>query len=146
MQSKSPFKRQWLVCFHSNTVFLTMYNSLVYSCIYTKFGRDLWRNTKAMGHWVRLPSFSVCSEARVVQQCTEAHAGVVQDGLMCITTVNQTVVLHNFCLGWICGSDFWAQYSLTEILEEFWKCVDLMMVFFILRCSCVADRKLKSKN
>ena len=54
-------------------------------CIHTKFGRDVWRNTKVMGHWVRLPFFlnGVYHVAGVVQQCTEVWAGMVQDGLKC---------------------------------------------------------------
>ena len=34
-------------------------------CIHTTFGRDLWRNTKVMGHWVRLPIFLVRYVRRV---------------------------------------------------------------------------------
>ena len=33
-----------------------------------------------MGHWVRLPISVIC-EVDVVQQCTEAQADMVQDGL-----------------------------------------------------------------
>ena len=54
-------------------------------CRHTKCGRDLWRYTKVMGHRVRLPIFlSVFHEAGVVQQRTEAQAGMLQDGLQAI--------------------------------------------------------------
>ena len=59
MQSKSPFQRQQLVCFHRNTCFLQYITAYYIVCIHTKFGKDLWRNV--MGYWARLPIFLVCS-------------------------------------------------------------------------------------
>ena len=55
--SQSPQSQSWwLVWIHNNTVFLIIYITAYYIVyIHTKFDRDLWRNTKVMGHWVRLP-------------------------------------------------------------------------------------------
>ena len=64
MQSKSPFHRRWLVS--GATQFSLKYITAYYIvCIHTNFARDLWRNTTAMGHCVRLPIFLVFSVRRV---------------------------------------------------------------------------------
>ena len=54
--------------------------------MHTKFGGDLWRNTK--GTMSTTTHFlSVFCEEGVIQQCTEAQAGVVQDGLTFIIII-----------------------------------------------------------
>ena len=49
--------------------------------IHTKFGGDLWRNTKVMGHSVRRPIFLACfvrqvwSKMEFLQLCSAVTAG-----------------------------------------------------------------------
>ena len=78
----SPFQKWQLVCFHSNTMFLTVCNSL-FSNLHT---HKIWR--RSVGKYESYETFSktvhflsVFCEMDVVQQCTEAQAGMVQDGL-----------------------------------------------------------------
>ena len=82
MQSKIPFQRWRLVCFHCKTVFLTVYNSLLYSLHTRNIGMRSVEKYKNYGTLSKTTHFlSVFCEAGVVQQCTEAQAGVVQNGL-----------------------------------------------------------------
>ena len=88
MQSKSPFQRWRLVCFHSNTVFIPVYNRLLYN-LYT---HKIWKRSveiyKSYGTLSKTTHFlTEFCEAGVVQQCTEAQAGVVQDGLTFIIII-----------------------------------------------------------
>ena len=82
MQSKCCFQRWWLVSFHSNTVFLKIYNSLSYSlCTYNIWKRSV-EKYKSYGTLSKTTHFlSMVCEAGVVQQCTDTQAGIVQDGL-----------------------------------------------------------------
>ena len=83
MHSKSPFQRWCQVCFHSNIVFLTIYNSLLYSLHTRNIGMRSVEKYKNYGTLSKTTHFlSVFCEAGVVQQCTEAQAGVVQDGFI----------------------------------------------------------------
>ena len=86
---KSPFQRWRLICFHSNTVFLTIRNSPWYSLHKHKMWKRSVEKYKSCGTLSNATHFlSVFCEACVVQQCTEAQAGVVQDGFR-----NQSLVL-----------------------------------------------------
>ena len=96
--AKSPFQRWQLVCFHSNTFFLTTYNSLVYIvCIHTNFGRDLQRNKCYVILSKTTHFLSVFCEVGVVKQCTKAQAGVAQDRLIYIR-VTQIILCITFIM------------------------------------------------
>ena len=82
MQSKSPFRRRRLVCFQSNTLFLKMYNNLSYSLHTQKIWKRSVGKYKSYGTLSKTTHFlSVSCQAGVAQQCTEAPASMVQDGL-----------------------------------------------------------------
>ena len=81
-QSKSLFERWQLVCFHSNTVFLKVCNRLLYSLRTHETWKRSVEKYKSYGTLSKSIHFlSVFCEADVVQQCTEAQTGLVQDGL-----------------------------------------------------------------
>ena len=80
MQLMSPIQRGQLVCFHLHTVFLTIYNSLLYSLHTDRIWKRSVEKHKSHGTLSKTAHFlSVFCEVSVVQQCTEAQAGVVQD-------------------------------------------------------------------
>ena len=82
MQSEFPFQRWWLVWFHNNTVFFTIYNNLLYSLHIHKLQKRPVEKYKSYGTLSKTTHFlSVFCEAGVAQQCTEAQASVVQDEL-----------------------------------------------------------------
>ena len=82
MLSKSPFQRWGLVCFYRNTVFLTIYNGLLYALHTPKIWKRSGEKYKSYGILSKTTHFlSMFSEVGVVQQCTEAQAGAVQEGL-----------------------------------------------------------------
>ena len=76
MQSKSPFQRWQLNCFHSNTVFLKIHNSILYSLHTHKIWKRSAEKYKSYGTLSK-----TTREACVVRQCTEAQAGMVQGRL-----------------------------------------------------------------
>ena len=81
MQSKSPFQRLRLACFQSNTVFLKVYNSILYSLHTHKIWKRSEEKYKSYGTLSKTTHFhNVFCEVGVVQQCTEAQADKVQDG------------------------------------------------------------------
>ena len=83
MRSKSPSQRRQLVCFHSDTVFLTIYSNLLYSLYtHTLWKRSVQKYTSYGALSKTIHFLSVLCEAGVVQQSTEAQAGVVQDELI----------------------------------------------------------------
>ena len=83
MRSKSPSQRRQLVCFHSDTVFLTIYSNLLYSLYtHTLWKRSVQKYTSYGALSKTIHFLSVFCEAGVVQQSTEAQAGVVQDELI----------------------------------------------------------------
>ena len=95
-QLKSPFQRWWLVCFHNNTVFLKIYNTLLHS-IHT---HKIWkRSVEKYKSYVTLSMtthfLSAFCEASVVQQCTEAQAGMVQEGLTTTSVPSLELVIQN---------------------------------------------------
>ena len=77
MQSNTPFQRWQLVCFHSNTFFITIFNSLLNSLHTLRIRKRSVEKYKNYGTHFR----HVFCEVGVVPQCTETHTGVVQDGL-----------------------------------------------------------------
>ena len=91
MQSKSPFQRWRLVCFHNITVFclfvLRTYDSLLYSLHTDKIWTRSVENYKSYETLSKttceVDVVQQCTEAQgvVVQQCTEAQRVVVQEGL-----------------------------------------------------------------
>ena len=82
MQSKSSFQRWHLLCFHSNIFFFKIYTSLLYSLHIHKIWKSSVEKYKSYGTLSKTTHFlSVFCEASVVQQCTEAQAGLVHDGL-----------------------------------------------------------------
>ena len=87
MQSKSPF--------HSNTVFLTVYNSLLYSLHAHKNWKISVEKYRRYGTLSKTTHFlSVFREVDVAQQGTEVQAGVVQDGLKSSSVHTQFVFLR----------------------------------------------------
>ena len=78
----SPFQRRHLVCSHSVKVFFKVYNSLLYSLRTHKIWKRSVEKYKSYGTLSKTTQFlRVFCETGVVQQCPEAQAGVVQDGL-----------------------------------------------------------------
>ena len=91
MQSKFPFQRWRLVCFHCERVFLTVYNSLLYSLHIHKIWKISVDEYKSYGTLSKTTHFlTVFCGAGMVQKCREAQTGMVQDGLtpfnLCLTT------------------------------------------------------------
>ena len=79
---KSPFQRLWLVCFLSNRVFVTICTSLLHSLHMHKIWKKSVGKYKSCGTLSKTTHFlHVLCEGGVVQLCTEAQTGVVQDGL-----------------------------------------------------------------
>ena len=72
MRSISPFQGWLLVCFPSNTVFLTIYNSLLYSLHTHKIWKRSVEKYKCYGSLSTTIHFpSMFCEVGVVEQCTE---------------------------------------------------------------------------
>ena len=68
------FLTDWWRTFQLWFILFWLYNSLLYSLhTLSKFGGGLWRNTKVMGHWVRLPIFAVCYVRQVWSSSAHRH-------------------------------------------------------------------------
>ena len=82
VQSKSPFQRWQLVCFHGNTVVLTIFNNLVYSPNTHTIWKRFLEKYKSYRTLIKTTHFlGVFCEAGVVQQCPDAQVRMIQDGL-----------------------------------------------------------------
>ena len=76
-----PFQRWQLVCFHSDAVFLEIYNKFLHNLPTHKIWKRSVKKYKSYGILSETTHFlSVFCEAGVVQQCTETQASLVQDG------------------------------------------------------------------
>ena len=92
MQSKSPYQRRRLVGFHSNTVFWTIYNCLLCSLHTHKIWKRSVEKYESCGTLSTTTHFvSAFCEAGVVQQCPEAQAGMVQDGINHVVVEEKTL-------------------------------------------------------
>ena len=122
MLSKSPFQRWGLVCFYRNTVFLTIYNGLLYALHTPKIWKRSGEKYKSYGILSKTTHFlSVFCEECVVQQCTEPHAGVVQYGSMYVATIQhlnfrgqETKTGKNFQFKLINTPVPWNMFKVTE--------------------------------
>ena len=81
MRSISPFQGWLLVCFPSNTVFLTIYNSLLYSLHTHKIWKRSVEKYKCYGPLSTTTHFpSMFREVGVVEQCTEEQEEASKTG------------------------------------------------------------------
>ena len=92
MQSKSPFQRLWLVCFHRNTVFLKTDTRLVYSLQTHTLWKGSVQKYKNYGTWVRLPfkkKNPVCSVRQVWSSSAQRNRKVWSRWVNVLNTTNQ---------------------------------------------------------
>ena len=90
MQSMSSFQRWHLICFQSNTVFIKQ----IIAYYYRLYTHKIWKRSveKYQSYWTLSKTthfLSVICEVHVVQQCTEAQAGMVPEGLKTTSKIIQ---------------------------------------------------------